>query len=93
LRCCRPFRGSEWTNCLARSDPLPRYFFHLRDGTEHIDRDGVELQEDRVRGAAVTAAGEAIKDLGEGFFEHPGWKFWVTDEAGKTVCTLRLTRD
>ena len=54
-------------------------------------RRGVEMLEDQVRGAAVTAAGEAIKELGVEFFHHEGWRFWVTDEAGKTVCTLRLT--
>lgn len=86
-------RGSGIDESRARSRALPRYFFHLRDGAEHIDRDGVELAEERVRGAAVTAAGEALRDLGEEFFDHPGWKFWVTDDAGNTVCTLRLTRD
>ena len=49
------------------------------------------MLEDQVRGAAVTAAGEAIKELGAEFFQHEGWRFWVTDEAGKTVCSLRLT--
>ena len=58
---------------------------------DHIDEDGVEMLEDQVRGAAVTAAGEAIKELGVEFFKHEGWRFWVTDEAGKTVCSLRLT--
>ena len=70
---------------------MPRYFFHLRDGKDHIDEDGVEMLEDQVRGAAVTAAGEASKELGVEFFQHEGWRFWVTDEAGKTVCSLRLT--
>ena len=75
----------------ASNRAMPRYFFHLRDGQDHIDEDGVEMLEDHVRGAAVTAAGEAIKELGVEFFHHEGWRFWVTDEAGKTVCTLRLT--
>jgi hypothetical protein len=75
----------------ASNRAMPRHFFHLRDGKDHIDEDGVEMLEDQVRGAAVTAAGEALKELGVEFFHHEGWRFWVTDEAGKTVCTLRLT--
>jgi hypothetical protein len=70
---------------------MARYFFHLRDGTDHLDHDGVELPDDEVRGTAVTAAGEAIRDLGAQFFDHDGWRFWVTDEAGNTVCTLTLS--
>ena len=44
---------------------MPRYFFHLKDGHEHLDRDGVELSGlDEVRTQAVIASGEALKDLG-----------------------------
>ena len=51
---------------------MPRYCFHLRDGKDHIDEDGVEMVEDQVRGAAVTAAGEALKELGVEFTRAAG---------------------
>ena len=41
-----------------------RYFFHVHDGKERPDRDGVELTgPDQARKQAVVVSGEALKDL------------------------------
>jgi len=39
---------------------MPRYFFHVHDGTERLDRDGIELANPaEARKQAVVASGEA----------------------------------
>jgi hypothetical protein len=48
---------------------MPRYFFHVRDGTSLIDNEGTELSDvAEAREQAVVAAGEAIRDLGARFW-------------------------
>lgn len=43
---------------------MPRFFFHLKDGTTHMDQDGVELVgADEAREAAIIHSGEVLKDL------------------------------
>lgn len=70
---------------------VSRYFFHIHDGSDYIDQDGVELSGlDEAREQAVVAAGEALKDLDGKFWTNADWRLWVTDEAGATVCSLRL---
>ena len=40
---------------------MPRYFFHLRDGTDHvIDPEGVDMPEDAIEGAALFQARDCI---------------------------------
>lgn len=71
---------------------MPRFFFHLKDGTTHMDQDGVELVgADEAREAAIIHSGEVLKDLGAKFWKSPEWRMWVTDEAGATVCGLRFS--
>lgn len=68
---------------------MPRYFFHYRDGTEHIDRVGTELAGiEEARDMALRSSGEAIQELGTRFWKHPEWQTWVTDENGATVCAF-----
>lgn len=71
---------------------MPRYFFHVHDGRDLPDEDGVTLSgiED-ARAKAITAAAEALKDLGPRFWGHPDWRMRVTDEQGAIVCELRLS--
>ena len=43
---------------------MPRYFFHVDDGRDIPDQEGVELAgPDEARAQAVIACGEALKDL------------------------------
>jgi hypothetical protein len=71
---------------------MPRYFFHVRDGVDIRDNEGLELESiDEVRAAAVTASGEAIRDLGRKFWAGEEWQMNVTDERGETVCTLNFS--
>ena len=41
---------------------MPRYFFHLKDGTTRMDEEGVELAGyDEAREAAVVNSGEILR--------------------------------
>jgi hypothetical protein len=73
---------------------MPRYFFHVHDSTEVIDREGTILagpEEARVQ--AVIAAAEALKDFATQFWNGAEWRMWVTDETGATVCALRFSAE
>ena len=71
---------------------MPHYYFHVHDGRDLPDEDGIDLSGDKeARAQAVTAAAEALKDLGAMFWDHPAWRMHVTDERGATVCDLRVS--
>jgi hypothetical protein len=71
---------------------MPRYFFHVHDGRDMPDQEGVALaDDDEARANAITAAAEALRDLGGRFWRHPEWQMHVTDEQGTTVCNLCLS--
>ena len=73
---------------------MPRYFFHVHDDEELIDRDGTELAgPDEARILAVATAGEMLKDFGRTFWNSGEWRMWVTDETGATVCALRFAAE
>ncbi len=73
---------------------MPRYYFHVKDSSEFIDREGVELPGlGEARAQAVIAAGEALKDLDGEFWKAAEWRMWVTDESGATVCALSFAAE
>ncbi len=73
---------------------MSRFYFHVRDSSEFIDREGIELPSlKEARTQAVIAAGEALKDLDGQFWEAAEWRMWVTDESGATVCTLSFAAE
>src|SRR4051794_7647843 len=70
-----------------------RYFFHVKDGTEMLDENGVEFADmNAIKQEAVQAAAELLGGLhGRHFWSGEPWKLWVTDQAngaGKTLLTL-----
>lgn len=70
---------------------MPRYFFHVHDGIERLDQDGVELAgPNDARVQAVIACGEAIKEL-DGFWEEGEWRMQVVDERGAPVCAFTFS--
>jgi hypothetical protein len=68
---------------------MPRYFLHLRDGTDEVlDEDGVELPAERVVEAALKAARDCIaNDVLTGVVEL---KYWIDvhDEQDAIVHSL-----
>ena len=71
---------------------MARYFFHVRDGTDFPDHDGIELtSDDEARTQAVIASGEALRDAGNRFWNSGEWEMLVTDITGATICTLKFS--
>ena len=70
---------------------MPRDFFHVHDGTDIPDDDGVELSgPEEARNQAVIACGEALKDLDGAFWESKEWTMTVKDSQGNMVCELKF---
>jgi hypothetical protein len=75
-----------------------RYFFHVKDGKEMLDQEGVDLGDlNAVREEAVKASAELLGSLHENeFWNGEPWKLWVTDKpngAGKTLLTLTFSAE
>jgi hypothetical protein len=73
-----------------------RYYFHVRDGKEMLDQEGVELLDlSAVKEEAVKASAELLEGLDqEEFWNGEPWKLWVTDKpngAGNTLLSLIFT--
>jgi hypothetical protein len=68
---------------------VPHYYFHVHNGEEHVDRQGIELpDEGAARREAVVAAAGMISDLGDGLWNIPEWKMHVVDQDGGEICNL-----
>jgi hypothetical protein len=53
---------------------MPRYFFHLHDGSERSDTEGTDLADmGQVRSEAVRLSSEVLRDMDERFWGHPEW--------------------
>ena len=71
---------------------MPRYFFHVDDGSEQPDTEGTELAGmGQVRSEAVRLTGEILRDMGGRFWGHPEWTLTVTDQTGAKVLGLRVS--
>jgi hypothetical protein len=76
------------------SEPMPQFYFHVRDGRDIPDEDGTAFPDAvTARVAAVHAMAEAIKDASRRFWDHPEWEMHVVGESGATVCRLTLSGD
>jgi hypothetical protein len=73
---------------------VPRYFFHIQDGKDIPDREGIVLAGlAEARNQAIVAAGEMIRSDGHTVWNGSAWRMDVTDEAGNSVFTLRFSAD
>lgn len=71
---------------------MPRYFFHVHDGRDIPDEEGIELASpDEARNQAVIASGEMLKDLDGEFWESNEWVLTVKDLQGTVVCELKVS--
>jgi hypothetical protein len=70
---------------------MPRYFFHIEDGSSVHDDEGTELKDLTVaKCEAVKLAGQMICDAAGEFWEHEEWKLTATDEDGLTLFCLQF---
>ena len=73
---------------------MPRYFLHVRDVEETVDREGLDLPGlAEARKETVVAAGEALAEYGGKFWHGPELRIWMTDETDRTVCALRISAE
>jgi hypothetical protein len=73
---------------------MPRYFFHVIDGVETIDREGTVLRSvEEARVEAIVLSGAMLRDAGGKFWNNGQWQLRVTDEAGDKVCALTFSAD
>jgi hypothetical protein len=73
---------------------VPRYFFHVHDGEDLLDREGLELPGSaEAREQAITTAGEMIRQSGVVLSDGSVWIMRVVDENGREVFTLRFSAD
>jgi hypothetical protein len=71
---------------------MARYFFHFHDGADQPDLTGTELAgAQEARDAAVVFMGKELRELGGDFWPGGEWSIRVSDEAGATVCAIRVT--
>src|SRR5918993_4357122 len=86
----RRLRDNRAPACFARSEPVARYFMHLRDGTEQLlDPEGLEFATiEAVRKAVLVSARDLMTgDIREGVIDLR-FRIDVEDEGGEIVYTL-----
>jgi hypothetical protein len=70
---------------------MPRYFFHVEDGSGTRDEEGTELKDLAVaKCEAVKLAGQSICDAAGDFWDREEWKLTATDESGLTFFCLHI---
>jgi hypothetical protein len=73
---------------------MPRYFFHVIDGRDIIDKEGTVLPGLReARAEAIRTAGSILCDEGDQFWNGTEWQMNVTDASGQSVLKLRFSAD
>jgi hypothetical protein len=73
---------------------MPRYFFHVQDGSSSPDTDGTELPDIYTAQAqAIRTSGEILRDMGAKFWDGAEWKMEVADERGDTLLVLRCSAE
>jgi hypothetical protein len=71
---------------------MPRYFFHIFNGSAHPDAEGIELSGlEEAREEAVQTAGEIIQGEGIKSLKDSDWRMEVTDAAGHALFRLRFS--
>lgn len=71
---------------------MPRFFFHVHDGTTVLDEEGTVLPNlDTARKMAVTFAGELLRDIGRDVEDGEDWKVDLADERGLVLFTVMLS--
>ena len=71
---------------------MPRFYFHIEDGTSIADDVGMELPDvAEAKCEAVRYAGRLICDHAGEFWDAGQWNMTVSDERGLTLFALHLS--
>lgn len=67
------------------------FFFHMEGHAAAPEHVKMRLDDaDEARSHAVVALGDLLRGAGASFWNGPDWQIDVTDESGRTVCTLKV---
>lgn len=73
---------------------MPRYFFHVHDGTSTKDAVGTELPDIfAAQLEAIQTSGELLREMGHKFWDGTEWSMEVTNEAGRVLFVLRFSAE
>jgi hypothetical protein len=73
---------------------MPRYFFHVHDGSSARDSEGTELPDIyAAQEQAILLSGELLREVGGKFWDGETWSLEVTDEAGRILFILRFSAE
>jgi hypothetical protein len=73
---------------------MPRYFFHVHDGSSTRDNEGTELPDIfAAQEEAILLSGELLREMGGKFWNGEEWSLEVTDEAGRILFILRFSAE
>lgn len=73
---------------------MPRYFFHVVDGSFMPDHEGMECASlSEAKSAAVRAAGEMLHDQGIDLWRTGHWDMFVCDAGNNTRLKLSLSAE
>ena len=73
---------------------MPRYFFHVHDGTSTKDAIGTDLPDIfAAQEEAIRTSGELLREMGGKFWDGAEWSLEVTDENGRLLFTLRFSAE
>jgi hypothetical protein len=73
---------------------MPRYFFHVIDGTDVRDEDGTELPDIYVaQTEAIRLTGEILRDMGGRFWNGTEWRLEVSDQQGRVLFVLHFSAE
>ena len=73
---------------------MPRYFFHVHDGTASRDTEGTELRDIYMAQAeAIHLSGALLRDIGAKFWNGTEWSLEVADARGCALFVLRFSAE
>lgn len=85
----RPYDGALPRQVAQTEMSMPRYFFHVKDGSDYPDLQGTELADlASARNEALRFAGHLLSETGERFWASGEWRMCVQDEGGRTLFEL-----
>jgi hypothetical protein len=73
---------------------MPRFFFHVHDGTSIRDDEGTDLPDMfAAQEEAIRLSGALLGEMGGKFWNGTEWSLEVTDDAGRLLFTLRFVAE
>ena len=73
---------------------MPRYFFHVHDGSSDRDDTGTELPDIyAAQEMAIRYSGELLSEMGAKFWNGEAWRLEVTDARGAVLFVLQFSAE